>query len=67
MSNASSDTAERPVDWSVDNRGYIHGGFDTPIFSKTKQKHNSRLTSRRNKIKRSASYAQTSQDGKETS
>lgn len=37
--------------WSVDNRGYIHGGQDTPVFSRAKQKHNSRLTSRRNKIK----------------
>jgi hypothetical protein len=56
MQNANSAIAETPVDWSVDNRGYIHGGFDTPIFGKVKHNHNSRLTRRKNKIKKSSQY-----------
>lgn len=67
MVNANSDIAETHVDWSVDNRGYIHGGFDTPIFGQVKQKHNSRLTRRRNKIKGSSRYGRTLQDAKENS
>jgi hypothetical protein len=35
------------VGWTVDNRGYIHGGFDTPVFEKVKQKHNSAKTRKR--------------------
>lgn len=63
MTNASSATVERPVDWSVDNRGYIHGGFDTPVFGKVKQKHNSRLTRR----KRENQRLSFSKDNKENS
>lgn len=60
MARGNSVTVDPRVGWSVDNRGYIHGGFDTPLFEKTKQRHNSRLTSRRNKIKKSATYGKTS-------
>lgn len=67
MANANSATVDPNVGWKVDHRGYIHGGFDTPIFGRVKQKHNSRLTSRRNKTKKSSSYGKTSQDGKEMS
>lgn len=67
MTNANSATVDPNVGWKVDNRGYIHGGFDTPIFGSVKQKHNSRLTSRRNKIKKSSHYGKTLQDGKESS
>lgn len=38
-------------DWSIDGKGYIHGGFDTPIFLQAKRKHNSQLTYRKQKIK----------------
>ena len=60
MARRSSATAPRPDDWFVDNRGYIHGGFDTPVFAQAKQKHNARLTSRRNKIKKSVIAGKTS-------
>jgi len=60
MARGNSVIVVPSVGWAVDNRGYIHGGFDTPVFAKTKQKHNSRLTSRRNKIKKSATYGKTS-------
>lgn len=52
MANASSATVDPNVGWKVDNRGYIHGGFDTPIFGVVKHKHNSRLTRRRNQKKK---------------
>ena len=61
MARGNSATVDPRVGWAVDNRGYIHGGFDTPIFEKSKQKHNSRLTGRRNRIKKSATYGKTSQ------
>lgn len=70
MVSTSSAIVETPVDWSVDPRGYIHGGFDTPIFGKVKHDHNSRITRRRNKIRRSSQYWKTSSDAnneKETS
>ena len=67
MANASSATVDPNVGWKVDHRGYIHGGFDTPIFGVVKQKHNSRLTRRRNQSKKSAKQDKISQDGKETS
>lgn len=67
MAKGNSVTVDPDVGWKVDDRGYIHGGFDTPIFIRAKHKHNSRLTSRRNKIKKSSSYGKTSQDGKEMS
>lgn len=67
MANASSVTVDPNVGWSVDHRGYIHGGFDTPVFQASKQKHNSRLTSRRNKGKKSSQYGKTLQDAKEMS
>ncbi len=51
MANQSSATVDPRVDWYVDHRGYIHGGFDTPLFERAKQRHNSRLTSRRNQLK----------------
>lgn len=38
--------------FSVDNRGYIHGGFDTPIFLEVKREHNSRITIARSEQKR---------------
>lgn len=63
MANQSSATVDPRVDWYVDHRGYIHGGFDTPLFAKVKQKHNSRLTSRRKvKIKRSTTDHRISLD-----
>lgn len=67
MANASSATVAPNVGWKVDHRGYIHGGFDTPVFGVVKQKHNSRLTRRRNQIKKSSQYGKTLQDGKEKS
>lgn len=67
MARGNSATVDPNVGWKVDHRGYIHGGFDTPIFGVVKQKHNSRLTSRRNKIKKSSRPDKTSQDGKEMS
>ncbi len=67
MARESSATVDPNVGWQVDRRGYIHGGFDTPIFGRVKQKHNSRLTSRRNKIKKSSGTSKTSRDGKEMS
>lgn len=42
--NERSVTATGPDGWSVDTRGYIHGGFETPIFLKVKQRHNSMVT-----------------------
>ena len=60
MARGNSVTVDPRVGWSVDNRGYIHGGFDTPIFEQSKTKHNSRLTSRRNKIKKSVTYGKIS-------
>jgi len=43
-----SETA--PAGWSVDTRGYIHGGFETPEFLKVKRMHNSRLTENKREI-----------------
>lgn len=63
MARKGSASAPRPDDWYVDNRGYIHGGNDTPIFAKAKHAHNSRLTRRRNKIKKSSTYGKTSPVG----
>jgi len=43
--NQRSVSATGPDGWSVDNRGYIHGGFDdTPVFLQTKQRFNSMKT-----------------------
>jgi hypothetical protein len=56
MSDASSATETPRAGWSVDNRGYIHGGFDTPIFGIVKQKHNAARTRQKNKIKKSLTY-----------
>lgn len=45
MANTNRFVSATPLDgWSVDNRGYIHGGFETPEFLKVKRQHNSRLT-----------------------
>jgi hypothetical protein len=38
--------------WSVDNRGYIHGGFETPVFMAAKRQHNSALTENKRANKR---------------
>lgn len=38
--------------WSINNRGYIQGGFDTPIFLKAKQRFNSIRTQNRVREKR---------------
>jgi hypothetical protein len=58
MTNPSSATVATPapVGWSVDNRGYIHGGFGTPVFEETKRKYNTARTRERNKIKKSSTY-----------
>lgn len=37
------------AEWYMDNAGYIHGGFDSPIFLKAKKKHNTRLTANKHK------------------
>lgn len=67
MANESSGTEAPLDDWSVDSRGYIHGGFDTPIFQIAKKNHNSRLTNRRNKIKSTLRDNKNPQDSEETS
>lgn len=36
-----------PQGWSVDSRGYIHGGFDTPVFLEAKRRFNSSKTRRK--------------------
>lgn len=43
-------SATAPEGWSVDSRGYIHGGFETPEFLKVKRMHNSRLTENKREI-----------------
>lgn len=38
--------------WSLDNRGYIHGGSEeTPIFQELKYRHNTLVTKQRRKDK----------------
>lgn len=46
MSAQSASIASEPVQdgWSMDKRGYIQGGYDTPIFLKAKRIFNSRKT-----------------------
>lgn len=63
MARGNSVTVDPSVGWAVDNRGYIHGGIGTPIFAQAKHAHNSRLTRRRNKIKKSSTYGKTSPVG----
>lgn len=36
-------------EWTVDRRGYIHGGSDLGFFEQTRREHNSRVTARRRK------------------
>ena len=60
MARGNSVTVDPRVGWALDNRGYIHGGVDTPLFAKVKHAHNSRLTRRRKKIKKSSTYGLTS-------
>ena len=52
MAKGNSVTVDPNVGWKVDDRGYIHGGFDTPIFGQVKQKHNSRVTANKHKRRR---------------
>lgn len=66
MARGNTATVDPSVGWAVDNRGYIHGGFDTPVFEKSKQRHNSRLTSRRNKLKSARKSANKISRGADT-
>ena len=59
MTESASATATLRDDFSVDDRGYIHGGFDTPIFLQAKKNHNAMLTQKRHKIGKSSEYGKT--------
>jgi hypothetical protein len=56
MSDAVTDTAPDREGWSVDARGYIHGGEGTPVFKMVKHAHNSAKTREKRKIKKSSTY-----------
>lgn len=48
MQEASSGTEETRDGWGVNERGYIQGGFDTPIFLQAKQRFNRLRTDKKN-------------------
>lgn len=53
MSDQEKSDTETPHDgWGVNDRGYIQGGFDTPIFLQAKQRFNSDKTDRKYKEKK---------------
>ena len=52
MTESSSATEVARDGWSVNDRGYIQGGFDTPIVLQAKQRFNSQRTERRHQEKR---------------
>jgi hypothetical protein len=56
MNDAATDTAPDREGWSVDARGYIHGGEGTPVFKMVKHAHNSAKTREKRKIKKSSTY-----------
>jgi hypothetical protein len=35
------------LDWAMNDKGYVCGGFDTPIFEAAKKEHNRKITKRK--------------------